>query len=267
MSTHEPVLTEIPDVQYAREENIRESGYFWDNSPRVPGRSFVIQQTVGGSAYFKSGARRRAVPEGKAMLFRHGEDSRYGCDSTCLKPYRFRWVQVTDAPGVRELFDRIRTEFGPVVRMDGQGEAGRMLRQFVEDESRGTKRDRLFHAESAYRLLVAVYREQMAERRGKDPVSYGRYLLETQYRSPRNLKEWAEEVGISREHFTREFRKRYGESPAGFLRSLRLEHARLLLAGAHLSLEDIAASSGFASVQTFRRAYRSRFGVPAGSER
>jgi transcriptional regulator GlxA family with amidase domain len=51
------------------------------------------------------------------------------------------------------------------------------------------------------------------------------------------------------------------------LRRLRLEHARLLARTSTMPVEDLAPACGFASVQTFRRAYRLHFGHPVGQDR
>ena len=168
---------------------------------------------------------------------------------------------------MRVWLDRIREEFGPVLRMSEQGEAGRLAARLVEDQRHAVKRDRLYLAEGVFRLFFALYREQIGARRGNDPVAYGRHLLDTQFRSPRNMKEWCAEIGISREHFSREFSTRYGETPAAYLRKLRLRHADELLKTHTLPLADIAAASGFASEQTFHRAYRMFYGIPPGRGR
>jgi AraC family transcriptional regulator len=80
------------------------------------------------------------------------------------------------------------------------------------------------------------------------------------------MKEWIQDLPLSREHVTRVFRERYGESPAAFLRRLRLDHARLMAqTSSTMSAEDIAAASGFSGAQTLRRAFRQRFNHPLGS--
>ncbi|MEZ0218407.1 MAG: helix-turn-helix domain-containing protein [Rariglobus sp.] len=84
--------------------------------------------------------------------------------------------------------------------------------------------------------------------------------MRSHFRSPINLKPIAEKCGVSREHFIREFTDRYNESPGGFLRSLRLDHARTMLAATSTNVESIALSSGYASSNSFRRAYRQKFG-------
>jgi len=98
-------------------------------------------------------------------------------------------------------------------------------------------------------------------------MAYGHHLLSNHFRSPRNLKEWCQQIGISREHFSRAFKERYGVSPAAFLRQLRLTHANQLLQSHHLSIHDVAAASGFASPQTFHRAFTQFYGSPPGGKR
>jgi transcriptional regulator GlxA family with amidase domain len=51
------------------------------------------------------------------------------------------------------------------------------------------------------------------------------------------------------------------------LRRLRLEHARTMLAATELGVAEIARASGFASANTFGRAYRARFGRSPGARR
>jgi len=239
-----------------------QDGYFWDNRTRSPS-GWVIQQTLEGSAFYETPSRRYRVGPGACMIFRHGEDSWYGLGDSGT--YRLRWLQLSG--GIQDWAGALQQEFGPVLRMEPKGEAGTILRGLVSDVQQGIWRDRLYLAESATQLLLALYREQVGGRQGVDPVAYGRHLLETQYRSSRNLKEWAEAIGVTREHFTREFRARYGETPAAFLRRLRLEHANHLLKTHHLTLTDIAAASGFASEQTFHRAFGRHFGYPPGKAR
>ena len=65
---------------------------------------------------------------------------------------------------------------------------------------------------------------------------------------------------MSREHFIREFTRRYRESPGALLRRLRMEQARIMLAASlETDVESIALASGYASANTFCRAYRQNY--------
>lgn len=260
-------MESLPDIRMIQRENQTKNSYFWDNAVRQPEPGLVVQQTLKGSAFIEDSTGRRLVKAGQAMLFRYGEKSCYGLDRDCERPYELCWTYLVGSVGLLEIADGIRREFGSVVRMRMDGEAGLLMRRLHQDFSSGNLPNRFYSAECAYRLLISIYREQVEDTRGNDPVSYGRHLLESRFRSPFNLKEWSEKIGISREHFTREFHQRYGETPAAYLRRLRLEHAHILLKNQTLNLQDVAAASGFASAQTFHRAYKNYFGVSAGQQR
>ncbi len=267
MKTVQNTLDCLPDIRIIQHEIQTRKSYFWDNAHRQAGQGLVVQQTLAGSAFYKDDKGRRLVKPGQAMLFRYAEDSCYGLDEDCVLPYENRWMYLVGPKGLLDLSSDIRREFGSVVQMRLDGEAGLLLSRLHEAFASGNLPNRFYLAECAYRLLISIYREQVEDTRGNDPISYGRHLLESQFRSPFNLKEWAEKIGISREHFTREFHQRYGETPAAYLRRLRLEHARILLKNQTLNLEDVASASGFASAQTFHRAYKTHFGVSAGRQR
>lgn len=267
MKSIQSPLDSLPDIRIIQHEIQTKNTYFWDNSRRQPERGLVVQQTLAGSAFYEDASGRYPVKPGQAILFGYGEESCYGLDKNCDLPYELCWIYLVGPEGFVDLASDIRREFGSVVQMRMDGEASLLLSRLHTDFITGNPPNRFYLAECAYRLLISIYREQVEDTRGNDPISYGRHLLESQFRSPFNLKEWADKIGISREHFTREFHSRYGETPAAYLRRLRLEHAQILLKNQTLNLEDVASASGFASAQTFHRAYKNHFGVPAGQQR
>lgn len=264
---NEKSLNSLPDIPLIATECCTKTDYFWDNTHRSATAGVVIQQTLRGSAFYEDSQGRKRVGPGQAMMFRYSEKSCYGLDEQSELPYELRWLLITGPESMLGIVDEIRSNFGSVLQMTEKGEAGQLLWRLQEDFQSGNVRDRFYLADCAFRLLIALYREQISDIRGNDPVSYGRHLLATRYRSPRNLKEWAAEIGISREHFTREFHQRYGETPAAFLRRLRLAHAQGLLKNQTLSLPDVALASGFASAQTFYRAYKLCYGQAPGHDR
>lgn len=78
------------------------------------------------------------------------------------------------------------------------------------------------------------------------------------------LSDLAEEVGLSREHFVRLYRKETGLTPMASLWKLRVDKARELLEHTGLSLEEIAAQTGFSNVYHFSRRIRDETGYPPG---
>jgi AraC-like DNA-binding protein len=253
-------------VHAAAEECRTSAAYRWDNATRGDPDRLVIQRTLGGAGFFSDAVGEHAVPMGYAMLFTHREPTGYGYPPDAREPYRHRYMTFSPA-GVRPLFDRIRADFGSVVRLPEESEASALFDELFEGVRGRKLRDRFQESELIYRLLIALYREQVQDSRERDPVEFGLQYLRSHFRSPINLKGVAAKCGISREHFIREFRARHRESPGAMLRRLRLEHARTMLAATQLDVAEVARACGFASANTFGRAYRARYGCSPGERR
>jgi transcriptional regulator GlxA family with amidase domain len=72
----------------------------------------------------------------------------------------------------------------------------------------------------------------------------------------------AERACICPRHFSRRFKVAFGSTPAAFVEALRLDEARRRLISARRTIEATAASVGFRSADSFRRAFERRFGIP-----
>jgi transcriptional regulator GlxA family with amidase domain len=75
-----------------------------------------------------------------------------------------------------------------------------------------------------------------------------------------SVEQMAEHVSMSPRSFHRRFVKNFGQPPAKFFETLRLNAARSLL-GAHVTVADAAREAGFRSESAFRTAFKAQFGV------
>jgi transcriptional regulator GlxA family with amidase domain len=71
----------------------------------------------------------------------------------------------------------------------------------------------------------------------------------------------AEKVNLCPRHFSRVFRDAFGSSPGEFVEKLRLAEARRLLHERRAKVADVAEAVGFASADSFRRAFERRLGI------
>lgn len=256
----------FPYVRVGAEEVQISPAYHFENINREAPASLVIQRTLAGAAWYRDHKGERRVTAGQAMLFTHAEPTAYGYPAEATEPYRLRFISFT-VSGIQPLFDRLRNDFGAVVRMPDNSEATALFDEIIQRYRQRQFRDRLHESELLHRLLIALYREQVQETRTTDPIEFGHHYVRNHFRSPVNLKGVAEKCGVSREHFIRQFSARYHESPGVMLRRLRLEHARAMIMSTQLSVEEVALASGFTSSNTFCRAYRLKFGKSPGRAR
>jgi len=89
-----------------------------------------------------------------------------------------------------------------------------------------------------------------------------RDLADSCYGQPLTVDDLAAAAGLSRAHFSREFRQAFGESPHGYLLTRRLERAAALLRNTDRSVAEICFSVGLSSVGSFTSSFTRTYGMP-----
>ena len=85
-------------------------------------------------------------------------------------------------------------------------------------------------------------------------------LADARYAEPLSVDDMARAACLSRAHFSREFRRAFGEPPHVYLLSRRLERAAALLRTTDGSVTDICLSVGMHSVGSFTTSFTRTFG-------
>jgi AraC-like DNA-binding protein len=86
-------------------------------------------------------------------------------------------------------------------------------------------------------------------------------LADARYFESLAVDDLAEAAGLSRAHFSREFRRAFGESPHSYLLTRRLERAAALLRDTDRSVADICFSVGLQSVGSFTTTFTRIYGA------
>ena len=92
-------------------------------------------------------------------------------------------------------------------------------------------------------------------------------LADARYFEPLDVDDMARAAGLSRAHFSREFRRAFGESPHGYLLTRRLERAASLLRLTDRAVVEIALSVGWQSVGSFTTSFTRTYGKSPTSYR
>ncbi len=94
----------------------------------------------------------------------------------------------------------------------------------------------------------------------------GRHLLrardfaDRRYSEEITVDDMAAAAGLSKAHFSREFRRAYGETPRAYLLTRRLQRAADLLTHTDRSISDICFSVGLKSLGSFTTSFTRHFG-------
>jgi AraC-like DNA-binding protein len=85
-------------------------------------------------------------------------------------------------------------------------------------------------------------------------------LADARYAEPVGVDDMAAAAGLSRAHFSREFRRAFGVSPHAYLLTRRLERAAALLRNTDRSVAEVCLDVGLQSVGSFTTSFKRAFG-------
>ena len=114
---------------------------------------------------------------------------------------------------------------------------------------------------SADRLPALGYSVRMLYAPRARHLLRARDLADARYADPLGVDDMAAAAGLSRAHFSREFRRAFGVSPHVYLLTRRLERAAALLRNTDRSVADICFSVGLQSLGSFTSSFTRTYGV------
>ena len=100
-----------------------------------------------------------------------------------------------------------------------------------------------------------------AQRAARDPLRELQGWIGEHPAEDHSVERLAARVAMSPRHFARVFRADVGCTPAAYVEQVRVEAARRLLETTALSVDEVAASAGFGTPETLRRAFARRVGA------
>lgn len=86
-------------------------------------------------------------------------------------------------------------------------------------------------------------------------------LADARYAEPLTVADLARAAGLSRAHFSQEFRRAFGGSPHAYLLTRRLERAAALLRTTDRSVADICVAVGAQSIGSFTTSFTRTYGM------
>ncbi len=86
-------------------------------------------------------------------------------------------------------------------------------------------------------------------------------LADARYFEPLEVDDLAAAVGLSKAHFSREFRRAFGESPYVYLLTRRLERAAALLRNTDHSVAEVCLEVGLRGVGSFTTSFKRMYGM------
>ncbi len=243
----------IPIV--GEKEVVSSPRYHWRCDDRGDDPFVIVQWTQSGEGIFSCETGTFKVPAGYAFVSIIPEDASYYYPPKSKEPWVFEWFNVYGSIAC-EIFRKFRSEFGPIVPLPIQSAAATSFRRLIASLSNPEGANRWQVSVEAYSFVVEWWREASQSGSLEDGLERAERFCRGHFREQLSVKQIASETNMSREHFTRTFSERFKETPAAFLRRLRLNEATTLLRDTRLPLAEVAMRSGFYSVRHMMRTFQ-----------
>ncbi|MEU9479055.1 helix-turn-helix domain-containing protein [Streptomyces sp. NPDC048191] len=250
--------------------------------------SWLFTYTLGGCGLLRQGAARVRAGAGDLVVLAPGTTHRYTV-APGAERWRFWWTHcqarpawtpwlapyalsdglyaVTPVPGtlharIEAVFDRMLADArGPGAQVPREPDPvavahGSLARELA-----------LCALEEVVLLAAGGARTPPPAAAADARVRRAEELIAADPGAPHSVRSLAESVALSPSRFAHLFTLATGRSPMRALREARLRHAARLLEATDLTVERVAAVSGFTSPFHFSRIFRERYGVPPGAYR
>jgi len=148
-----------------------------------------------------------------------------------------------------------------------------IIQDILDNPHQGPLRDLFLYSKSIELLVLqaeqyAITQDQdYMSSQEKDMIIAARDLLANHIDTPPTLQQLSQTIGLSEYKLKRGFKSLFGMTAYGYVNTLRLEKAKILLLETDRSAKEIAYNLGFSSPQHFSKAFKRLHGVPPKSIR
>jgi len=236
-------------------------GDFYDNRRREPRGMVVFQYVTAGEMIYRDATGRYVVGPDSAAMFSHGEASSYGVAAPSRQRFATQWVGLRGA-GLLEHVNDLRRAYGSVFRFEGDHAVRDVMRELMRSADPRAACDPLVLAEQVHQFILRLMRHaQQTRQQSLTPVERAIDDLLRFPVSTWSLKDLARRHRVSREHLSRVFTERHGQSPGAYLAAKRFRRATELLRQTSLPVAAIARQAGYGSAHSLARHLRQTVGM------
>jgi AraC-like DNA-binding protein len=205
------------------------------------------------------------VPPGHGFLVNLREKEMiYGYPPEASAAWEFVYMAFTGGNS-DEVLREVVHRHGVVVALPRENEIERhIIRISSETEPSAILLTRTFETSSLILTLMDLICRHQTESLAESEsllIRQGLELIRKHLHAPYNTKMLALELGFSREHLTRQFKKRTGKTPHDVIADAKMEEALRLLRTTFDTNLQIAQRLGFSNAQNFARQFRQHAGM------
>lgn len=209
---------------------------------------YLLHLVEKGKGYVERNGIKTYLKQGEAFLIRPDEIVTYCSDSE--DPWEYAWISFSGSYA-KKLVSLTTEKLVMPYKKSG------LIALLTAFENKTD--DYLTAVSALFEVLKSIKTDAQTPK--VEGVELALNYIENNYFRPIDVGDLAKNFGFSRSHFTVRFIKKVGESPYDYLTKIRVDKAKEYLKATNYSVEEIAYSVGFSSLQRFSETFKKRVGL------
>lgn len=246
---------------------IQSAGYFLCNPDYMTERegynTMLLVYTVGGKGHLKYRGQKYSVEKGEGFIIDCNEYHYYASDKQDL--WEFKWIHFNGCES-RAYFERIYENSGPVFKLFPNSTILQNIDDIHGMIREGNKKIDIISSCRIVEILTEILLSSTNDENQElskipSPIKEVISKMERHFNQDINLDALAQEVGVSKYHLSRLFKKHTGYSPYEYLLNYRLSQAKNLLKSTDIPVCEISQLVGFNNPSHFINLFRKHEGI------
>ena len=253
-----PLLSDIMLVSCGYRTGDSHLGY---NIYKEPADKYLLKYCIRGKGWYEVGTRRYQIKSGDILLSRNFTEHSYGVDPE--QPWDVYWVYFIGRK-TNEYMDLLFTESPQhVFNLGYDSKLESFFYEILATLKKGYAFQYLLYSTNILKSILAYLYNYI----GHDPKTNSKeleeivgYMLNEIY-STITLEQLSERMNMSRDHFSKLFKKRYGYSPIDYFIQMKMQKACELLTITKLNISEIAEKLNYKDNYYFSRLFKRKIGI------
>ncbi|MYL29268.1 helix-turn-helix domain-containing protein [Halobacillus litoralis] len=262
----DPELQQIAQIWSLGWDEQKTTLYDWDGTNRRDRGKYIFQYTTAGKGAIDIEGTTYELTPGQAFIVNIPGDYRYYLPDHSDK-WEFMFLTLYGNV-VESYWNQIQENVGAILHMPPDAPPVSYVHQLLT--SAANKEIANAHQASgyAYQFTMELFHYCSTLEKGlvqwPDAIIAASMYAKNHYTEEISPDDMAEASGMSRYHFTRQFKAATGQTPIQYLTSIRINKAKELLANTKYSAEEIAVLAGYKNANYFTKVFKKQAGITPG---
>jgi AraC family transcriptional regulator, arabinose operon regulatory protein len=262
-------LVSLPRASAVCRERQDSADYHHEGRFRSAERQCLFKYTLSGRGVFRDAAGEHALPAGTGFVCKVADPATaYYYPPEATEPWEFVYLTF-QGPASHTLVEELLDRYGPIYPLPPAVPPVALLLDYARHDGQTLTRS----ADETARIVLDLLAGLLQAKAPSSDEATGtlsaraRRVARDHLGKPFSVNQWADLLGVTREHLTRSFIRQTGQTPSRYLRGEKMHQACRLLKQTAQPIGEVARAVGYDDPASFARAFKREMRMSPGQFR